>query len=472
MRTLLHRRAAPLVLGGFSMLMAGSLGCSGSPDGTEEALGEQSNALSTHGSLDTTFHGTGEVATYSQGGEGYKDVKIQPDGKLVAAGYITHNTQSTPPSGMNIKVARVLPTGAPDTTFGKNGVASLTINDESIAFSSAILPNGNILVVGQTTHYGSATSPSWSKAFILQLTSNGALDTAFGTGGVIQLKLGCCRDEAYDVKVQPDGKFLIAGDIYANAGPSKYSSTNYPFIARLLPTGAFDTSFGKGGIAEGTGLVYDVDENSDNTFHRILLQSNGSIVGVGHATAKNVDLGSALIERFTSAGVVDTTFGTGGRIVDNYLSIGSEYMQAALLSNGNIVAAGYSEENCLFCEETVVAQYNSAGKPVSTFGTGGKATYMTSGSGGQSVAIQTNGQILVSGQQGTPGGEAFGFVMRLNPTTGSPDTTFWGTGTRPLPGPVNSLALQSDGKIVGAGFVNVGTFPAPVIDSALYRLIP
>ena len=128
MRTLLHRHAALLVLGGLSVLMAGSLGCSGSPDGTEEALGEQSNAVTTHGSLDTTFHGTGELAVYSQGGEGYKDVKIQPDGKLVATGYIMHNAQSTPPQGMNIKVARVLTTGALDTTFGKNGVASLTIN--------------------------------------------------------------------------------------------------------------------------------------------------------------------------------------------------------------------------------------------------------------------------------------------------------------------------------------------------------
>jgi uncharacterized delta-60 repeat protein len=462
--------------------MAGSLGCSGSPDGTEEALGEQSNAVSTHGSLDTTFHGTGELAVYSQGGEGYKDVKIQPDGKLVATGYIMHNAQSTPPSGMNLKVARVLSTGQPDTTFGKSGVFSYEFNNESIGYSSAILPNGNILVVGQTDIYATPTSPSIELAFILQLMPNGALDTAFGKGGVVQLKLGCvpqgfsgCSDEAYDVAVQPDGKFLIAGDtaVYGTPpGPSKYSTTRYPFIARLLPTGAFDTSFGKGGIARGTGLVYDINENSDNTFYRILLQPNGSIIGVGHATTTTSATYSALIERFTSAGVVDTTFGTGGRIVDNYFNVQAEYKQAALLSNGNIVAAGWSGENCQYCEETVVAQYNSAGKPVSTFGSGGKATYMTGGSAGYSVAIQTNGQILVGGEQGTPGGQAGGYVMRLNPTTGSADTTFWGTGTRPLPGPVNSLALQSDGKIVGGGLLVAQAFPKPIIDSALYRLIP
>jgi uncharacterized delta-60 repeat protein len=455
------------------MLMGGSLGCSGSPDGTEEALGEQSNAVTTHGSLDTTFHGTGELVTTSQGGEQYKHVMIQPDGKLVATGLILHNTHSTPPSGMNLKVARVLTTGQPDTTFATNGVASLTIDDESIGFSSAILSNGNILVVGQATKYGTATTNSYNKAFILQLTSNGARDTAFGTNGVIQLNLGTGTfdDEATDVVVQPDGKFLIAGYTAAN-GPGTFNETWYPIVVRLLPTGAFDTSFGKGGIAKGTGLVYDINGNSDNVFNGIRLQSNGSIVAVGHATTTTSATYSALIERFTSAGVVDTTFGTGGRIVDNYLNIQAEYRQAALLSNGNIVAAGVSAENCTFCTETVVAQYNSAGKPVTTFGSGGRATYLTGGSSGNSVAVQANGQLLVSGSYGTPGGQAQGAVTRLNATTGSLDTTFWNTGTRPLPGPVNSLAVQSDGKIVGGGDLVAQAFPTPIVDSAIYRLIP
>jgi hypothetical protein len=63
--------------------------------------------------------------------------------------------------------------------------------------------------------------------------------------------------------------------------------------------------------------------------------------------------------------------------------------------------------------------------------------------------------------------------MRLNATTGSADTTFWSsTGTRPLPGPVNSLALQTDLKIVAGGDLVAQAFPKPIIDSALYRLIP
>jgi uncharacterized delta-60 repeat protein len=471
MRTLLHRRAAQLVLGGFSMLMGGSLGCSGGPGGTEEQLGVESYTVSpAPGSLDTTFHGTGELATYSQGGERYKDVKIQSDGKLVATGLIFHNAKSTPPEGMNIKVARVLPTGQLDNTFGTNGVFSYELNNESFGSSSAILPNGNILVVGQTTIYGTTTSPSRSLAFILQLMPNGALDTAFGTKGVIQLNLGNVSDEAFDVKVQSDGKFLVAGDT-ATFG-SGHGQTNYPFIVRLLPTGAFDTSFGKGGVAKGTGLVYDIDGNSDNTFRRILLQSNGSIIGVGHAQATNVSVYAALIERFTSAGVVDTTFGTSGRIIDNYADIQAEYMQSTFLSNGNLVAVGYAEQTS-GTNETVVAQYNSAGKPVTTFGSGGKATYVTGsgGSYGESVAVQTNGQILVSSGAGAFMAQPTGSVTRLNPTTGKLDTTFWGTGTRPLPGPVESLALQSDGKIVGAGAL-VPSWSPPVWDSCLYRLIP
>jgi hypothetical protein len=164
---------------GVLALVAGSVGCAGST-GTDaeqvdgEQVGTESSAL-TAGSLDTTFNRTGKLEVNTQGGESYTDVKIDSSGRLVAVGAIQHNVQSTPPRGMNLKVARVLPNGTMDTTFATNGVFSYTMNDESIAYSSAILPNGNILVAGQTTKYGTTTIPSASWAFVLQLDPTGHL---------------------------------------------------------------------------------------------------------------------------------------------------------------------------------------------------------------------------------------------------------------------------------------------------------
>jgi uncharacterized delta-60 repeat protein len=435
--------------GSFSTLMLGSLGCSGSP-GTEENLGTENAALKS-GSLAWT------LATTSQGGEEYYDVKVQPNGSLIAAGYIL---EGNPPTGMNLKVARVTSAGHLDTTFAKGGVFSYALNNESEAFSTATLSNGNILVVGQTITYAANTSNSRTKAYILQLNSAGQLVTSFGTRGVIQLNIGCCDDSANDIVVQPDGKFLIAGytSVYGSPpGPSQYSATKYPMVARLLSTGAFDTSFGTKGVAKGTGLIYDIDANSDNTFHRVILQPNGRIIGIGHGQNPNTYY-SALLERFTSAGVVDTTFGTGGSINDTSIS---EYNRAQLLSNGNIVAAGNAGQ-------TVVAQYSSAGKLVTTFGKGGKATLSTP-IDGRSVAIQADGKIVVSGES-TATGAVTGAIARLL-SAGSPDTSFGASGIAALSGPVNSLALQSNGQIVGAGHIPNAS-PPPYGDSVLYSLNP
>jgi uncharacterized delta-60 repeat protein len=484
-RTLSQRSIALRVLGLGSVctLMLGALGCSATPGiaGTEE-VGSTSAAGTISGAPDTTFNGTGDLFSNMEGGEQYNDVKIQPDGKLVAVGYIMHNTLSTPPSGMNLKVARVLPNGTMDTTFGTSGFLSLNIYDESIGHSSAILSNGNILVVGQATHYGTATSSSWKKGFVIELNSAGQLVRSFGSGGVFYLNIGTATDDsAEDIVVQPDGKLLIAGytTVYGDPpGPNKYSTTRYPIVARLLPTGGYDTSFGSGGIARGKVVWDRYSGNSENTFHRLVLQPNGSIIGVGHGTNPATSSPynahktySALLERFTSTGAIDATF-AGGRIADDYGGLQADYKQAKLLSNGNIVAVGVAAENCQFCYETVVAEYNSVGQAVSTFGTGGKGSYLTNGSDGRSVAIQANGEILVSGRSGAPGGESGGYVMRISSSSGFLDRSFGTAGVVSLPGGVSSLALQADQKIVGAGFRTNSWKPTPNVWSALYRLFP
>jgi uncharacterized delta-60 repeat protein len=453
-----------LAMGSFPTLILGSLGCSGSPGGNEET-GIESNAL-TSGSLNWT------VSTTSLGGEGYTDVKIQPNGNLVAAGWILH----TGANGMDLKVARVLPTGHWDTTFAKGGVFSYEIgNNGSTANSTATLSNGNILVVGQTT------VSSQNKAFILQLNSAGQLATSFGTGGFLQLNIGCCDDSANDIVVQPDGKFLIAG--YTNVKVAGKGPTSYPMIVRLLPTGAFDTSFGQNGIAKGP-IEYNAGLISRNTFYRLILQPNGSIIGVGSggdSTSPPPAESATLVDRFTSAGVLDTTFGTGGKILDDYHTGVAEYKQAQLLSNGNIVTAGYIfptvAPNPTTTYQTVVAQYSSAGKLVTTFGSGGKVIFPSGAtnyqSHGQSVAIQADGKILVGGTtDNTMSGQPGGAIARLNPN-GSFDTTFASAGTKHLSAMINSLALQSNGTIFGAGELATGkTPPAPVGDSVLYSLNP
>jgi uncharacterized delta-60 repeat protein len=458
-------------------MVLASLGCSGSTGADEEQVATASEAL-THGSLDTTFNKTGELFANPNGDEQYNDVKIDGNGRLVAVGAILPKPGGT--SAMNLKVARVLPNGTMDNTFATNGVFTYQLNSESAAYACAILPSsGNILVVGQTLHN------SAEKIFVLQLTSAGKPVGTFGTGGVVELNVGTMDDSGEDISIDQNGRILIAGYTRARDGvagsPSEYSQTWFPIVVRVLPNGTLDKTFGnqtpKNGVAEGTVVWDKYDFNSQNVFHRLILQPDGSIVGVGNGTNSTVTI-AALMEKFTSAGAIDTTFGTSGRVSDAYLGVEADYRQAARLSNGNILAAGYSAET-QGGEETVVAEYNPAGRLVSTFGSGGKATYLTSGSDGRSVAIQADGKILVggaypvngsmNGDGGASGGG--GYVLRTNPN-GSLDTTFGTKGIVSLPGGVNSLALDSNQKIVGAGFVTFSVISPHSFGSALYRLLP
>jgi uncharacterized delta-60 repeat protein len=117
-----------------------------------------------------------------------------------------------------------------------------------------------------------------------------------------------------------------------------------------------------------------------------------------------------------------------------------------------------------------VAEYNSAGALVTTFGSGGKVTFSVPDDG-KSMAIQADGKILVGGHVGP-------FMVQGNPaitrllSNGQRDTSFGSSGTSTLApnGSFRSMVLQPDGKIVGAGVLGHGL--GNPSGSAVYRVNP
>src|SRR6266511_1903342 len=155
-------------------------------------------------------------------------------------------------------------------------------------------------------------------------------------------------------------------------------------------------------------------------------------------------------------GDLDTSFGTGGKVVTDF-GAGNDYAAAvAIQPNGKIVAGGDAQIGSTL--GFAVARYNANGSLDSSFGTGGKVTTGFGGSQGawiDGIALQKDGKIVAAGQGRSGTTAAFG-LARYN-ANGSLDTSFgsgglvattFGTGnTR-----VNGIALQPDGKIVTAGF--------------------
>ena len=153
-------------------------------------------------------------------------------------------------------------------------------------------------------------------------------------------------------------------------------------------------------------------------------------------------------------GDLDTTFGTGGKVTT---AIGSDdaASSVALQSDGKIVAAGYSFIASSY--DFALVRYDADGTPDTSFGTGGEVTTEV-GSGNDrafSVAIDSDGKIVVAGY--SRGSTDDDFALVRYDADGTPDTTFDGDGkvtTEVGSGHDRafSVAIESDGKIVAAGY--------------------
>ena len=350
----------------------------------------------TDGTLDTTFGTSGSVRNYISGGSGTSDIAtsiaIQSDGKIVAGGY------SYDGSGTAFAIARYNTDGTLDPTFGTNGSVRNYISggggDDDDAYSIAIQSDGKI-VAGGYSDDGSYNSYAFA---IARYDTDGTLDTTFGTSGSVRNYIsggGSTYDEAYSIAIQSDGK-IVAG------GYSLDSSGNCAFaVARYNTDGTLDNTFGTGSgsvrnyISGGGG--------NDDKAYSIAIQSDGKIVAGGYS---DYQLGwtAFAISRYDTDGTLDPTFGTSGSVLNHIEGGGGnddKAMSIAIQSDGKIVAGGASADassNYVFA----IARDNTDGTPDNTFGAGGSVSNFISGGDSSyavanSIAIQSDGKIVAGG---------------------------------------------------------------------------
>lgn len=158
-----------------------------------------------------------------------------------------------------------------------------------------------------------------------------------------------------------------------------------------------------------------------------------------------------------SAGDLDPTFDGDGIVITDFTGAGGTAMALALQNDGKIVVAGEVNEGN---ENFAVARYNADGSLDSSFSGDGKVT--TDFAGGndsaRDVAIQSDGKIVLAGRADV--GSAVFALVRYNPD-GTLDNTFSGDGkvTTDFAGVGDegrALAIQSDGKIIVAGYTHEG----------------
>jgi len=217
------------------------------------------------GTLDPTFgtNGQGYFELNQSADESVNAVALQPDGKIVTAGYTLNR------SNYDFIVARYTAVGALDLKFNDSGVQVTPIGTGfDSALSVAILPNGQILAAGVAT---------WANAdaVVVRYNSDGSLDTGYAEAGHRAIDLGS-NEIAYSLAIQRDGKAVIAGG--TEAGTADF------LVARLNPNGSLDPTFHTTGV-----LTVDFANRYDNAAGGVVVQRDGKIVagGVGSGSASN-----------------------------------------------------------------------------------------------------------------------------------------------------------------------------------------
>ncbi len=406
--------------------------------------------LNANGTLDTTFSGDGKRAE-DIGNRSLafaaQSTLVQPDGKIVVAG--------------DFAVARFNSDGTFDTTFDTDGKAQIYSPDppnSNYITDAAMQADGKIVAVAYAT---SAGLDQPDEFLVYRFSADGSPDTSFSGDGAASVTIGNGSGaRAHTVGIQSDGGIIVAGFAYVGSGGN--FSADFA-VARFLPTGALDTTFGTNGKAItpiGTG---------DDVINELAIQTDNRIVVVG--TARVGSTGDFAVARYNPDGSLDTSFSFDGKLITP-VGLNDDTANALTLHSGKIVVAGsaYMGGNYDFA----VVRYNSDGMLDTTFDTDGKTTTPI-GAGadtGNGLAVQADGKILVAGTSDNGTDTDFA-VVRYNPdgsldaslfasdfgSTVSPNNPLYGSGgkvTININGSdaANAIAIDSSNRAVIAGISN------------------
>ena len=271
-------------------------------------------------------------------------------------------------------------------------------------------PDGKVLVAGEFTTRGAVLRND-----MIRLNADGTLDATFDIGtGISQPSL------INFIKVQPDGKILIAGYI------NQINGTFVRSILRLNPNGAIDATFNLSGI--DVTFVKDLDVQPDG---KILISATNLI-------------GTSFVARLKTDGSNDQKMG------QFFFGGGTDFKIKFSPADNKILVGGRFTYTNNFTPYQNLARLNLDGSVDQTF----KAS-VTNSVYDLSVNAEplTSGKILVWGKFDTVNGAARRNIAVLN-SDGSLDATF-NPATNGAEN-ILSLAVQTDGKIIigGSGFAN------------------
>lgn len=366
-------------------------------------------------------------------------VAITRDDKILVAGATFNGTDS------DALLARFLPDGKLDATFGDKGFVALNsgLGDDK-AFAITERWDGRIFVAGQLHNGKNADFAVW------RFLANGKLDATFGKDGAARMDFGHGDDTALSIALQSDGKVLAGGT--ATGQKDKDFA-----MVRLLSNGAIDPGFGDSGkMITSAGDKFN--RPGDESGYAILIQPSGKLTQVGFSEIAGQSVLSVV--KYLSDGRLDKNFGKDGSLFPVFPGKGTRAYTAVYDLRGRLWVAGCSETGTT--RNLMVTRVLPNGVVDARFGEKGLVTIPT-GMNQNTVygmEIDSQGRAVIAGAAGE--GNKMNFAIARLDETGKLDTSFASNGKHILNGSgkydsAYSLAIQSDGKIVTAGVGSEGT---------------
>jgi uncharacterized delta-60 repeat protein len=387
--------------------------------------------LNANGSLDSSFNPGTVAFAYPNG---VNSVAMQPDGKVLIGGYFS------------AQIARLNTDGSLDGSFDTSAAVLGT------AFSLVVQSDGKVLV-GGTAVGGRFTMPVGVFTFVngtnrygsARLNYDGSLDSAFisntnfhpNLAAMIQYgdcgsPLFSCDQSAVPVAalVQADGKVLIGGHVQTTVWDEASLSASYRyFLARFNADGSSDTNY-----YQAIGSAFESDFE---TVGALAVQPDGKII-VGGSFTSITGTNRYGIARLNANGSSDSSFNPG--------TVANGWVHSIALQSDGKMLIGGSFTAVNGTNRRGIARLHINGNLDGSFNPG---TGVGGGSSGvDSVVVQSDGKVLIGGYFATVNGTNLNNIARLN-ADGSLDTSFNpGTGAD---GAVHSIALQSDGNVLIGG---------------------
>jgi uncharacterized delta-60 repeat protein len=379
------------------------------------------------GDLDPSFNGAGQ-ATTRLGSDAEVNVLAMQGNKVVAGGW------STTPSGRVWSFARYLTYGGLDTTFGHRGRTRLELRHAHGVVDLRVLPSGKIVAVGRLGR----------KFGVAMLTKNGHLDRTFGGGdGIVRTGFGQRSATATCVTTISGGRIVVGGWSSAAGGFEQFA------LARYLPSGKLDTSFG----SHGKVLTDFWAARSEYSWVNDLLRWPGSnkVLAVGNTQREGAPPGfDVAMARYTATGRPDRAFGGGdGRVRLNVP--GGFIASAAVMQTGRtVLVGGYGSPGP--GEDAALLRVLGDGRLDLSWGGGDGIVWHDAGTTDEFWT-----RLVRSGRRTVLVGEVDGdaALMRVE-ASGALDSTFGsgGLAVTAFPGGASVLrgvTIQRDGRIVAGG---------------------